>query len=228
MHPAMKPYDPRKPLISLHVPKCAGQSFRRILKRWFGERLLFHYVQEYHIPPPRHPLQEGICIHGHFNAAKGFGVNAYYPEADQLITVLRDPLEMHLSNYFYWKTKARERQLGSGLISPGGEHDYRDINDFFRKRPRSTMLNFLPGDMTPETYRTIFAERFVWIGVVEDIEHGVIRLARALGVKPAAVPRVNASARSETLAPELREAFIRDNSFAFELYRYVAENCGHL
>jgi hypothetical protein len=224
----MKTYDPHKPLISLHIPKCAGQSFRKVLEGWFGKRLLFHYFQMHNALPPRYPLQAGICIHGHFNTAKGFGVNAYYPEEDQLITVLRDPLEMHISNYFFWKRTGRDRQLNSGHISPGDEHDYRDINDFFNKRPVSPMLNFLPADITPGTYRTVIAERFVWVGVVEDLEQGVIRLAQALGVKPAAVPRVNVSERTEMLAPELGEKFMKVNSFAFELYRYVAENCERL
>ena len=224
----MRAYDPGKPLISLHIPKCAGQSFRKVLESWFGERLLFHYFQVRNALPPKYPLQAGICIHGHFNAARGFGVNAYYPEADQLLTVLRDPLEMHISNYFFWKRTARERQLSRGHISAGGEHDYRDINDFFCKRPKSQMLNFLPADIAPGTYRTIFAERFIWIGIVEDFERGVTRLARVLGVKPIAVPRMNVSGRSEALSPALREEFIRNNSFAFEMYRYAAENSERL
>jgi hypothetical protein len=220
----MKAYDPDKPLISLHIPKCAGQSFRKVLESWFGDRLLFHYFQVLNSPPPRYPLQAGICIHGHFNAAKGFGINAYYPEADQLITVLRDPLEMHLSNYFYWKTKARERQINRGHIIPGGEHDYRDVNDFFRRRPKSQLLNFLPSDLTPDTYREIFETRFVWIGSVEQLSTSTGRLARILGFKPAVIPRVNISARTETLAPELRDSFIERSRFEFEIYQYVMEH----
>ena len=217
-------YDPRKPIISLHIPKCAGQSFRRVLKKWFGERLLFHYFQEHNAPPSRYPLQAGICIHGHFNAARGFGVNDYYPGADQLITVVREPLEMHLSNYFYWKTKARDRQLKLGRITAGDENDYRDINDFFLKRQKTPLLNFLPADITPRNYKEIIEERFIWIGIVENLPAGIERLARILGFKPAVIPRVNVSARSETLAPELRDSFIERHRFEFEIYQYVMEH----
>lgn len=224
----MRAYDPHKPLFSLHIPKCAGQSFRKVLESWFGERLLFHYFQVRNALPPKYPLQAGICIHGHFNAARGFGINAYYPEAEQLITVLRDPLEMHISNYFFWKHIARERQLSRGHISPGDEHDYRDINDFFRKRHKSTLLNFLPEDITPRNYMKIIAERFIWIGIVENLPAGMEQLALILGVKSFAVPRVNVSERNEALAPSLREEFIRNNSFSFELYQYVAENSERL
>lgn len=219
----MKAYDPRKPLISLHIPKCAGQSFRRVLKQWFGERLLFHYFQEHNDLPPRYPLQPGVCIHGHFNVSRGFGVNDYYPH-EQLITVIRDPLEIHLSNYFYWRRKARALQISSGKLVPGDENDYRDVNDFFCKRPRSHLLNFLPADMTPDNYREIFETRFVWIGSAEQLASSIARLARILGFKPSVIPRVNVSERTETLAPELRNSFIERHRFEFEIYQYVKDH----
>jgi hypothetical protein len=219
----MRAYDPSKPLISLHIPKCAGQSFRGVLKKWFGDRLLFHYFQKRNAPPPRYPLQAGICIHGHFNTARGIGINDYYPH-EQLITVIRDPLEIHLSNYFYWKRKARGLQISRGQLNPGDEHDYRDINEFFLKRPKSHLLNYLPSDITPENYREIFETRFVWIGSVEQLSSSMEHLARMLGFKPIVVPRVNVSERTETLAPELRDSFIERTRFEFEIYQYAMKH----
>jgi len=62
----------------------------------------------------------GDCVHGHFNLGKGFGLIEYYPDADQVITVLRDPLEAALSHYFDWKLNGRKRQLELSLITEGG------------------------------------------------------------------------------------------------------------
>ena len=217
----MKDYDPLRPLFSLHVPKCAGQSFRELLQRWFAGRFFVHYFQQNDAPPPRRVLGERSCLHGHFNREKGLGLEDYYPAAGQLITVLRDPLEIALSNYFFWKRKARRRQIERGSIRAGGEHDYRDIDDFFRKRPRSHLLNFLPAALTPENYREFLEARFVWIGLVENLDEAVPVLAGRLGFAPGSVMRVNASPRDEELSPALREEFLERNRFEYEIHRHV-------
>jgi hypothetical protein len=216
-------YDAAKPLVSLHVPKCAGQALRRILEQWFGNRFFIHYFQQYNALPPKHPLQPGICIHGHFDRTREFGVMHYYPEVDQFIAVLRDPLEAALSNYFFWKAKARSRQLHMGMITAGGEHDYKNIDDFFCKRPRSNMLHYMPGEMTRENFREIIGKKFVWIGFVESIPESMAGLARRLGFAPLPLPRVNASARDEELSPALRQAFLSANDLEFEIVHYAKE-----
>ena len=201
----MKSYNPEKPLLSLHVPKCAGQSFRNLLQGWYGGNFFIHYFQQHDDLPLRRVLGAGACIHGHFERTKGMGVEARYPDADQFITILRDPLETAISNYFFWKRKARQRQIERGVIRAGGEGDYRSIDDFFRKRPRSHMLNFLPGPLTRENYREILERRFVWIGLVENLDRAVPVLAARLGFPPVVIGRINASPRDEELSPDLRE-----------------------
>lgn len=219
----MRAYSPYSPLISLHIPKCAGQSFRKILEHWFGERFFIHYYQQHNSLPPKHPLKPGICIHGHFNRTRGIGVMDYYPEVNQFITILRDPLEAAISNYFFWKTKARANQLKHGIIIQGGESDYRDIADFFRKRPRSNMLDFMPRELTRENYKEIIEAQFTWIGLVDNLQAHVDGLALLLGFPPAQVNLVNRSPRDETVSPGIREAFTAENHFEFEIYHYVEQ-----
>jgi hypothetical protein len=214
-------YDAGKPLISLHVPKCAGQSFRRVLEQWYGSRFFIHYYQQHGAPPAKQELQPGICIHGHFNRTRGFGVMDYYPEAGQFITILRDPLQAAISNYFFWKTRARENQLRQGIIRPGDEQDYRDIADFFEKRPRSGMLDFMPCELTPANYKEILETKFVWIGLVESLPASVGELAGRLGFTPPPLARVNASPRDEELSAVLRGRFRRDNQLEFAIYEHA-------
>jgi len=217
----MKKYDPHEALISLHVPKCAGQSFMQILRTWFEKNFYPHYFQLQGKPPPRYPLRPGICIHGHFNRAKGIGVSDYYPGANQFITVLRDPLEMALSNYFFWKTKARERQIKTGKIGKGDKADYKDIDDFFRKRPRSHLWKFMPWDLTPDNFKEVLESRFVWIGAAECLQGAADLLADLLGFEKIEVGRINPSQRDEELSPETRESFIAGNRLEFAVYNHV-------
>ena len=114
----MKTYDPKKPLISIHIPKCAGSSFLDVLVSWFGKSFYQHYHNEKLDKHPRkHSLYTGLfkkkfkygmCIHGHFNNARGNGVRDYYPELDQFITIIRNPFDLHISNYFYVKQLAQK------------------------------------------------------------------------------------------------------------------------
>ncbi len=217
----MRIYSPNSPLISLHIPKCAGQSFRKVLEQWFRERFFIHYYQQHKSLPPRHPLKPGICIHGHFNRTKGLGVMDYYPEIEQFITILRDPLEAAVSNYFFWKANARASQLKNGIITQGGEHDYRNIDDFFRKRPRSNMIDFMPREMARENYIEIIETQFIWIGLVDNLQTHVEALALLLEVSPAPVERVNISTHDEELSEALRWNFYKNNPLEFEIYRYV-------
>src|SRR4051812_45942379 len=98
----MKAYNPKIPLLSIHIPKCGGTSFLQILRKWFGKDLHLHYFDEVNAKmPPHAPVKnflgmyrKDICIHGHFNHNRKFGVDDYYPEIRQAITFIRDPLEI--------------------------------------------------------------------------------------------------------------------------------------
>lgn len=217
----MKRYDPRKPLFSIHIPKCAGGSFRHLLREWFGQNLYRHYFQQYNAPPPKHQLSPGICIHGHFNRAKGFGVLDYYPEAEQFITILRDPLEVVISNYFFWKHKGRANQIRRGTLRPGDEHDYRDVSDFLKKRPESHILNFMPYEVTMDNYQEMLETCLVYVGVLDDLQTSANVLAHKLGFRPLPVSWTNPSVRDEVVPEAVQAEFVENNALAYAVYHYA-------
>jgi hypothetical protein len=219
----MRVYDPGKTLISIHIPKCAGQSIRQVLQKWFGNDFYTHYYQTHNSPPEKVVLRPGMCIHGHFNKERRLGVADYYPNADQFITFLRNPLDIHVSNYFFWKQKARRRQIELGIICEGGEHDYRSIEDFFSKRPESHMLQYFPAEITRSNYVSMVDSLFVFVGIAEKMDLSVQRLAQALNFKPVIAPRINTSEKDEWVADKTKERFMENNQLAFALYRYAAQ-----
>ena len=217
----MKAYNPFLPLYSLHVPKCGGKSFRKILQTWFGEKLYDHYFHERNALPERRELGPGSCIHGHFNQKRGFGMRAYYPLADQFVTVLRDPLERALSNYFYWKRIQRSRMLDFGIITPGSRSDYRSLDDFIRKQFSCRILQYLPEEMTRDNYREYIQENFVWVGVADTLDKGIGTLAKRLGFPAIQVNHINRSHRDEELSASFREEYISHNRWAFEMVDFA-------
>lgn len=214
-------YNPQEPMISLHIPKCGGQSLRRVLHQWFGERFKIHYFQQFNAMPPFHQLEPGLCIHGHFNREKQMGADHYYPGIRQFITVVRDPLEMAISNYFFWKRKERARKLSLGLLKEGDPHDYRDIDDFFTKRPHSQLTLFMPVEITPANYKEVIDNYFIWIGFTDDLQGCIDMFAQRLGLPPAEVAHINDSSRDEELSPTVREQFVERNRFAFDIIDYI-------
>ena len=162
----MKQYDPKKPLISIHLPKCGGTSFAEILKRWFGKEYLEHYHDERRNKHPRRynlyqdPYRQhfipNLCIHGHFNNERGNGVERYYPEVDQYITIIRDPFELHLSAYFF--RKRREKEHSGSVYWAGEPHpiiaNNWNLEDYLRESKKSHLLSFFPSDIPRATGAT--------------------------------------------------------------------------
>ena len=103
-------------LVSIHMPKTAGLSFRATLEDHFGDSFLPDY-EDYplaHAPFQRHDLAladskqisaTGVghveCVHGHFLPVK------YLLLADSrpchFVTWLREPVERLVSHYYYWQ-----------------------------------------------------------------------------------------------------------------------------
>jgi hypothetical protein len=216
----MKAYDPGSAIISIHVPRCGGTSLREVLAGWFGDRFFIHYFQQNEANPPRHPCMAGSCIHGHFNDGKGIGAADCYPGVDQYIMFLRDPLEAQISNYFFWKRKARARQIKRGDLQPGGFHDYRDIRDFFEKRPDSHFMKYLPRKVYGNNFRDLIEEMYVFVGIAEKMQASVDILAGLLRFPSVSIGTLNEAPRDEKVPDGLRETFIRNNRFVFELYDY--------
>ena len=99
-----------------------------IVRGWFGERYHRHYFDEKTGALPEHPdTGPGSVVFGHFNRARGFGVEHHYPEVQQFVTVLRDPFEMAVSGYFYTR-KMRAAWKDASNLPPLQDKIYPTIS----------------------------------------------------------------------------------------------------
>lgn len=99
-------------LISVHVPKTGGSSFKTFLESHFGDRLLLDYhdrpmtkitmVRNLHalsgIFTTANLSKRYDCIHGHF-----LPVKYRFLKKKSFAIWLRDPVERVVSRYYYWR-----------------------------------------------------------------------------------------------------------------------------
>jgi hypothetical protein len=225
---ALRAYDPRRPLFSLHVPKTAGTSFRNDLETWFGEDLALHYRGDQGEAPPRHALRPGLCVHGHFNRLRGIGVRQYYPEAGQFIVFLRDPFDRFVSTWRYLHF-----QIRMGVHQPDFA-DRPDLETWLDRRRRAaeampddpfSFLAQLADAADPADPAAVFGPEYLAVGVTERYAQSVELFGAVLGRKPPPqVTRLNLADEPhregdpEHVRPDLRALYERVFPLEYAVY----------
>lgn len=185
-------------LISIHIPKTAGTSFRLMLKQEYGEkgavrldlvdgtiRLENKTLEKLILPPSVR------AIHGHMSfqdVRSNFDI-ATIP----VITWLRHPVDRVLSNYYYLLDRLHD-------FIPKQNHAViprmvRSLEEFVEAEPNQNRIaKFLDGATMAE---------FAFLGVMENFEKDIPRLAQLLNWKHHSIPQVNKTMRKR---PEVSDA----------------------
>ena len=233
----MKTYDPRQPAVFLHMPKCAGSSFIRLLRRWFGDQ--YHKLNQDETQDLLLPriatcdddgswLPEVKCIHGHFDNGRGYGLPYFYPEITQYFTVLRDPFDIAVSMFFFCKKRSAEGKFWYRGRQENILDKYPTVEYYLKEAPY-WIYNHLPQDITLQNYEQRLSERFFYIGIQEDLDLSIRRLAKILGKPYVELERFNESEYDEPIPHWLREKFYEDypllkHVYDFSVARYASED----
>ncbi len=216
-------------LVSIHMPKTAGSSFRATLEAEFGEQFLADYA-DYPLastPLERHTraLEDcmaaepaafaGVsCLHGHFLPLK------YLLLADQVdcrfVTWLRDPLDRLVSHYDYW-----QRSYDPASADTSSLHR-RVVEE------RWSLERFC---LAPEL-RNVYTE-FLWgfplhmldfVGITEFYNEDLREFAALFLSGPVEALNLNVSQQArgaEQLPPRLRERVRAFHRADVELYQWA-------
>lgn len=221
----MRQYDRNEPLIVIHVPKAGGSSSRRFFEQWYGNGFLRHYFNEPKGKMPEkydlfglHTADKPIVLHGHFNKLRNFGVEDYYPDIKQFVTILRDPFELTISGYFYTRKKGLSWKDRSRI--PNEE----DVEKYLISA-KPNMLNHFPREITKDNYKDIIEEYFIEIGITEHLGDSMKWIAHKLGMpyEEAMLGHHNTTERDQEVPGYLRDLFVERNQLEFDVYTYALE-----
>lgn len=206
-----KSYEQTMPLISLHVPKCGGESlYNSIFECQQSGFRVIQYYPEVGMSLPEDWNAPRIIIHGHFVRWKGQPVEEICPAADQYTTVVREPFNTMISGYFYGLQNNYGWATGQSIDS---------FLDWWIESGTSPLFGALPALGSARTIED-YVNRFVLIGVLEHLNAYTERLGRILNVKMSAPGRIKTS-RYVSEIPDRRAEFRKLMSLEYELFDYV-------
>jgi hypothetical protein len=205
-------------IVSIHVPKTGGETFRDILEelteghlqRDYGDRPLapMSVRQRLRLATARPHLEPGTrAVHGHFIATKYW---RRYPDA-RYMAWFREPVERLASHYYYWKRKPdRKNPTCERLIE-------EDLSlEAFAALPemRDVQARFL-GEVPPE--------RLAFVGITERYDESIDLFRQAFYPElPATAERTNANPErggdGYDLDPSVRATIAALNSADVALY----------
>ena len=222
-------------IISLHMPKCGGSSFRKLLKDHFKLRFSSDYEYPMHLPVSKREkkvqrarrrvkiwqkyffgYRYTQCIHGHFMPYKYEYLLGM--EGVIFVTWLRDPIERLISHYDFWQrsypNNRHPKQLHKRVVEEGWtlkEFAFsKELQNFYTKY----LWNFP-------------IRNFDFIGLTEYYDEDFTYFAdHFMGLNQVSVPQKNVSPshnkpqfEDEKIIEELK-AFHADD---YELYEQVRE-----
>lgn len=77
---------------------------------------------------------------------------------------------------------------------------------------------FLPTGLTIDNFRRLLDERFVYIGIAEDLPTSLSRLGAFLDFPPPRIPHANPSPRDEVVPAGARQRFIEKHPLEYAIY----------
>ena len=232
--------DGREPLVVfIHIPKTAGTTFGSVLRATYppGEVLSlgnifkgaggFDARKAARLPLSVKDLsQQAAVLGGHVP----FGIRRYLPDETRYVTLLREPIERTLSQYysmlgFSSKWKSNPLAKGAALEDVLAQRDV--IFDNLQTRMLSDELDpaaTVTDEMLEQAKRNL-GEVFLAFGLSERFDESLVLIMRRLGLARAtyARQRVSDRPRGNEVPPDVRNSAERANRFDIELHRWATE-----
>jgi energy-coupling factor transporter ATP-binding protein EcfA2 len=209
---------PNLELVSVHIPKTGGTSFRVLMKRHYGDtdvaqlditqkgraRINRQLVTSNELP------SFAKVVHGHFSYAelvKRFGVSRSVP----VITWLRHPVDRLHSAYAYYRSMIENKNVPVPMYVQDLMRGGTLLSFAEHRRSRNQMTTFLEG---------LKLEDIFFVGLQEHFETDMMALAQKLGWagEIGSIRENKTETEKEVLTDDVTARLAELNALDMELY----------
>ena len=205
-------------LVSVHIPKTAGTSFRNMLKAVYGDEqvarldidLIYEQVKLETVDFKKNRLPRNIkVIHGHFSP--GLLLQKFRLSDDvPFITWLRHPVDRVISNFYYLEKRLLEEleNQEEGLQLVGVLQ--RDLLEYAAAEINCNRIHKFLAGKPLDTY--------AFVGIQEYFEEDVAFLANQMGWDVPPLLHQNKTGKSYNVSPAERDLIASYNQEDMKLY----------
>ena len=186
-------FDPSRPLVFLHQPKTGGRTLNEMLKAVYDDAM-FPYKRWPDVVEHAAELPSYRFLRGHIY----YDVVDFYPTQPQVMTVLRDPVDRVVSDYYFVRRteshrrheQAQRQTLEEFVAHPPHTRVYvRFLADAPKEGDYRRMRPDAPTEELVERARTRLDGMFL-VSVTESLDATYRQMAELLDQPlPAEVPR---------------------------------------
>jgi hypothetical protein len=227
--------DGRQAIIFVHLPKCGGTTLNRLIEWEYSPTRVFSidpsffrwsYRRVLHLSPRR--LRRMEAFQGHMP----FGLHRVLPQKATYLTVLRDPVDRGISEYYYALSRVVHPQHRT--IKRLSLDEYIQLTPYANVQTKllagqDSGYDFLAGDCNEETLdlaKENLTEHFSLVGLTERFEE-TLALAKALfGWKIENYSSFNITKgrpKKDEVPSEIRNLIGERYRYDTELYQYATK-----
>ncbi|MCP5097379.1 MAG: sulfotransferase family protein [Chloroflexi bacterium] len=219
--------------IFLHIPKTAGTTMYQILRSTYRPEQTHHFVGDPGMDTAisqfkglsKQQKEQLTLISGHVE----FGIHTHLPQPATYFTLLRDPIERTLSDYYYiLRTPSHPRYsyMNENKIDIIRYIDERLIIDNFQTRTLTGNLWHGPDTCPPEALENAkhnLRTYFTVVGLMEQFDQSLLLLQQKLGWSTIFYKRANVTKhrpQQSLLTTEAIEKLHQITTLDRELYSF--------
>ncbi|WP_332694854.1 sulfotransferase family 2 domain-containing protein [Halalkalibacter lacteus] len=217
------PNPNKQMLIHLHMPKTGGTTLKKIINKNYNTNKIHDvYVDRPQLPITLEKLtnKQVHCIQGHFP----FGIHEYFNRKATYITMLRDPIDRIISEYYFIRSipwhnlhkKVKEMSLEEYQNSPTKCNLQTQfiLGEKFRKELSNKDL---------QTAKKILIEHFSVVGITEMFDESIFLMKEILGWQNIFYKKANVTKNRLTkkeIPPKVIQQISKNNEFDLQLYAF--------
>jgi hypothetical protein len=222
-------------IIYVHLPKCGGTTFNRIIEWEYPLLEVFSIDPSFFRWSYQHLLrwpQERLARIKVFKGHMPFGLHKRLSQPATYITVLRDPIDRAISQYYFPLTRRLQPQ--HRVVKNLTMEEYVQVTPY--KNVQTKLLSgldhgydFLAGECSAhelELAKRNLATRFSLIGLTERFDESLALAKLEFGWRIDRYADFNVTQgrpKKHQISAATRELIAEHNRFDVELYRYAQE-----